>query len=439
MSRVLLIGVLGLVAIAVALWLNGSFDRSDGGSVAEAPIRAAEESREGTASGDPAPAAETGERTRASDVGPQPEEPAAQVSGGPAQVPGAADRAEAPAEAASPEGSGRKRTAALPSPQTAAPPNPDVTGAASPPTAPSESADGNPAPKMSTASPVRVDVVRVDPEGNTVIAGKAPAGADVRIREGGKVVAETTADRRGNWVALPDRKLSEGGHVLQVEAERTNGRTEVSDRDIVVSIPGKEATTGKKPLIVAMPRRGLGTSRVLQRPDDTEVAAPKGDKGPATPAADARAPQSPVTVDSVDYDSHGNMALSGAATPGTEVEVTAGKTRLGSAETDSGGRWSLKPRQQVAPGRYDLTAVERTGAGEVLSRIRLPFLRADPVTDFGEGRLVVVQPGNSLWRIARRTYGKGIQYAVIYAANRAQIGNPDLIFPGQIFTLPNPN
>ena len=261
----------------------------------------------------------------------------------------------------------------------------------------------------------------------------------MRIREGGKVLAETTADRHGDWVALPDRKLSEGDHVLQFEAERADGRTEVSDRDIVVSIPGKEPAAGGKPLIVAMPRQGLGTSRVMQRPDDSPAAARKGDPGSATPPADARAPQSPVTVDSVDYDSRGNVAVSGAATPGTEIEVNAGKTRLGSAETDSGGRWSLRAGQQVAPGRYDLTVVERSDAGEVLSRIRLPFLRADPVTDFGEGRLVVVQPGNSLWRIARRTYGKGIQYAVIYAANKAQIGDPDLIFPGQVFTLPNSN
>ena len=48
----------------------------------------------------------------------------------------------------------------------------------------------------------------------------------------------------------------------------------------------------------------------------------------------------------------------------------------------------------------------------------------------------MVQPGNSLWRIARRIYGRGIRYTVIYAANRAQIGDPALIFPGQIFSVP---
>ncbi len=47
-----------------------------------------------------------------------------------------------------------------------------------------------------------------------------------------------------------------------------------------------------------------------------------------------------------------------------------------------------------------------------------------------------MQPGNSLWRIARRTYGQGIMYTVIYQANGQQIFDPDLIYPGQVFVLP---
>jgi nucleoid-associated protein YgaU len=49
---------------------------------------------------------------------------------------------------------------------------------------------------------------------------------------------------------------------------------------------------------------------------------------------------------------------------------------------------------------------------------------------------IVIQPGNSLWRISRVIYGRGIEYTVIYEANRTQIRNPDLIYPGQIFATP---
>ena len=50
----------------------------------------------------------------------------------------------------------------------------------------------------------------------------------------------------------------------------------------------------------------------------------------------------------------------------------------------------------------------------------------------------VVVRGDSLWRISESTYGRGIRYSVIYKANREQIRDPDLIYPGQIFVLPKP-
>ena len=52
-----------------------------------------------------------------------------------------------------------------------------------------------------------------------------------------------------------------------------------------------------------------------------------------------------------------------------------------------------------------------------------------------EGK-VVIQPGNNLWNIARRLYGSGFSYTVIYEANKDQIRNPDLIYPGQVFMMP---
>jgi len=47
-----------------------------------------------------------------------------------------------------------------------------------------------------------------------------------------------------------------------------------------------------------------------------------------------------------------------------------------------------------------------------------------------------VSRGDSLWRLSQNNYGAGPRYAVIYKANRKQIRNPNLIYPGQIFVLP---
>ena len=85
-------------------------------------------------------------------------------------------------------------------------------------------------------------------------------------------------------------------------------------------------------------------------------------------------------------------------------------------------------------------------SGDVTSRVESPFRREDPVVlsqaaDRSEGpsvvRVVTVQPGNTLWAIARDRYGEGPSYVKLFEANRDRIRDPDLIYPGQVFSIPD--
>lgn len=51
-------------------------------------------------------------------------------------------------------------------------------------------------------------------------------------------------------------------------------------------------------------------------------------------------------------------------------------------------------------------------------------------------RAVIIRRSDTLWRISRRVYGHGIRYSTIYLANQDQISDPDRIWPGQVFKLP---
>ena len=114
----------------------------------------------------------------------------------------------------------------------------------------------------------------------------------------------------------------------------------------------------------------------------------------------------------------------------------AGRRRAGDAAVDGQGRWALAPLGQVSVGRHRLRLDQVATAGAVAARIEVPFQRDHlPEGSLPDGR-VVVQPGNNLWRLARATYGRGTQFTVIYEANREQIRNPNLIFPGQTFAVP---
>ena len=52
-------------------------------------------------------------------------------------------------------------------------------------------------------------------------------------------------------------------------------------------------------------------------------------------------------------------------------------------------------------------------------------------------RAVTVQKGDTLWAISRSRYGDGLLYVRVFQANREAIRNPDLIYPGQVFALPD--
>ena len=52
--------------------------------------------------------------------------------------------------------------------------------------------------------------------------------------------------------------------------------------------------------------------------------------------------------------------------------------------------------------------------------------------------IVTVQPGFTLWQIASEAYGEGVMYVQVWDANKDKIRNPDLIYPGQVFVVPEP-
>ena len=208
--------------------------------------------------------------------------------------------------------------------------------------------------------------------------------------------------------------------------------------------PAPRAAPAPKTAAPAAPKTAAPAAR--STPDDRPASRPTPRQpAPATEVARA-APAPPVApappppaVEAVDYDDSGRLVLSGQAVADRKVIVYLDNRHIGTAEVDQRGRWALSPATPVVPGPYTLRADLVDSTGKVLARIELPFVRGAPLRDLPAGQIVVVQPGNSLWRLARRSYGRGIQYTTIYEANRDQIRDPELIFPGQVFTVPAVN
>ena len=270
------------------------------------------------------------------------------------------------------------------------------------------------------------DVVRINPKGDTVMAGRAAPGSIVEIMDGEAVIGTVTADHRGDWVFVPETPLAPGDRQLSLRAT-DSGETPITSESVVVLVVperGKDVAGGlakesQQALALKEPRTG-GASTVLQKPlpDPLQVS---------------------LKVDTVDYDDSGAMAISGIAPPGVDIQLYLDNRFIGRTRTNMDGAWSLTPETRVKPGLYTLRIDQVDAGGKVQKRIAIPFARAEPLKDVRPGRIIVVQPGNSLWRLARTAYGDGFAFTVIYGANKEQIKDPDMIFPGQVFTLPATN
>ena len=289
------------------------------------------------------------------------------------------------------------------------------------------------------------DIVRVDPEGAAVIAGRGPPNSEITVYDQDEAIGTATTDERGEWVLVPDEPLRPGSRRLGAEVRTEGGETVLSEQEVILIVPepakdvaGRPATETGGALALAVPREGPGPTRILQGPSGSgsgSAAPASGAAGGETgDTAGARGPGLAVLV--VDYDGEGRLILSGTATPAATVQAYLNNGLLGRVKADVEGRWQLTPERAVAPGIYVLRVDQLGPMGEVVARVELPFSRAQPMASLPAGAFVVVQPGNSLWRIARRSYGEGIRYSVIYEANRDQIRDPDLIFPGQVFMVP---
>jgi nucleoid-associated protein YgaU len=294
--------------------------------------------------------------------------------------------------------------------------------------------------KTSTPGPA-FDIVNVDPSGEAVIAGRAAPNAKVELHDGGKTVAETTADAAGQFVIIPPA-LAPGDHSLSLAAGDDKAHQAISST-VAVSVPAQETKVA--------------------------AAAPTNPNGPAPSALGMRTLATPssvngsrVAIQSVEADAVGGLVAKGSAEPNATVRLYLNQADLAEAKTQSDGRWSLTIQHGMSPGGYVMRADEiGHGDASAVASADTPFdypetaapaspaaaipasasaqqssasSPADPVIGSIQTKRVVT--GHTLWALSQSYYGDPTRYPAIVEANRAQIHNPNVIFPGQVFVVP---
>jgi nucleoid-associated protein YgaU len=155
--------------------------------------------------------------------------------------------------------------------------------------------------------------------------------------------------------------------------------------------------------------------------------------------------QDAIALDAISYDEDGQVMLSGRSNPMAYLRIYLDNAPVLLVRPDDEGNWKTL-LSNVDPGVYTLRIDQVNAAGKVVSRLETPFKKESPqklLTHIQDTKtearinVVTVQPGYTLWAIARKRYGRGILYVRVFEANRDKIRDPDLIYPGQVFDLPD--
>jgi hypothetical protein len=417
------------------------------------------------------------------------------------------------------------------------------------------------APKPATPETgPQFDVARIEPNGDSVIAGRAAPNATVELLRDGEVHDRTVADATGSFVLTP-KPLPPGKYELKLRMTESGGKPVVSSQSVAVEL-GSPAQD--KAVAVLSP----------------STPAPAAPQKPASPSDAPSAaqpkpqPEANVRIDLAEAQEGGKLFISGRATPGASVRLYLNDSYIATGTASSDGQISFLIGSGVKPGEYRIRLDQIGAPDKVIARAEVPFSAPAtlassapaappaPPSSAAQPSIAAVQPqpsapapqasapvptpavadvkpaapqaapgpriaasepagkpaeqapaqprsampaepqtkpasqvpqaetapreaamaatvpapstpspssapatqdsraksaaatdrsatvvvpkidtrvvirGDNLWQISRATYGQGIRYTVIYKANRDQIRDPDLIYPGQIFVLP---
>ena len=270
---------------------------------------------------------------------------------------------------------------------------------------------GQPAPETGAAAKPHVpsfDVLRVEPNGSTVIAGSAEPNAKLEIIDGEKVVTTTNVGPSGDFAAVLDNPLPPGDHELVLRATGKDGKAVNSEEVATISVPKDDSTQ-----LLAMVSKPGAASRIITAPSSkqgrvtsnehdmpaagaqtkpTESAAAAADSKPqqdgaavasANPAAGTTAPSAAKTdaspdvmVNAVEIEND-HIFVAGTTKPGAKVQAYADDKLIGENAAGVDGHFVVDGKMPLAVGDHKIRVDVLDEAGKVIVRASVNFTRPE--------------------------------------------------------------
>jgi len=258
---------------------------------------------------------------------------------------------------------------------------------------------------MSEKESPAFDIVRIQPDGNIVVAGRWAPNKTVSVAINGKIVASEQTNSDGEFVYAPKKSLPAGNYTLSLIGVGSNIKS--SDKVFLyISEHGYENSVS-----LLMTSKG---STLLQAPTTIR----DGD----------------LNISKIDYLDNGRIVITGDAMPRLRVSLWLNNTYMGYAHVSDYRHFGLGADVgKLESGKeYDLSVRLHDGDGNTVSAINHHFTM--PEMTGTDDTFYTVRRGDCLWIIARNFMRRGILFSII--ADKNHIENPDLIFPKQKLKIP---
>lgn len=248
------------------------------------------------------------------------------------------------------------------------------------------------------------DIVRIAPDGNVVIAGRAHPDTNVSVMINGKIVSTIRTDKNGEFVYSPTHAMTPGNYTVSLIDG--DGKKSADKVFLYISEHGYANSVS-----LLMTESG---STLLQSP----TVLHDGD----------------LNVSKIDYLSTGRIVVMGDGLPRLRVSLALNDDYIGFARVSDHKHFGLGADVgELTPGQeYKLTVRMHDGDGRTVSTITHDFIMPNMTGD--DDTFYTVRRGDCLWVIARNFMRRGTLFSII--ANRNHIQNPDLIFPKQKLYIP---
>jgi len=298
-----------------------------------------------------------------------------------------------------------------------------------------------PETEASAETEMGITLARVRPDGSAVIAGNAPEGSSVNLYNEGALIGSTVVTGSDEWVIIPEAALKPGSHLLTLEIITPDGTVTIGAMALAIEIPANGEDT---PLVALVPYTEdvVAEATILQTPEALKAEV-KEEVVESVASEDAEqgavevyvAPR--LTIRSIQALNPGMMSISGSAQGGTSIRLSVNGVESDAIRPDEKAMYAATMQIDRTADTFKLRAVLSNADGDDVATASITLSRGQVEQSMGNNALIVVQKGDALWRIAYKTYGQGIRYIDIYRQNASSINNPDLIYPDQVFVVPN--